>query len=98
MKWQPQALKRDEDAASSNARFTKGITLRQDDLQPLPTGAILVVEPDGDLCSRVSSQIICAGLSSISATNAEQALTVLGQRTDIALVFTAVNMPDARST
>ncbi|RDJ05598.1 response regulator [Rhizobium grahamii] len=67
--------------------------MKQESLDPEPADAILVVEPDIELYSHMAAQIRSAGLSAISARNAAEALGLLGQRADIALVFTAVNMP-----
>jgi len=77
----------------SKENNAQGTTLRQKGTQPELAGAILIVEPDADLYSRIAAQLTCTGLAAIPAINAVEALTILGRRTDIGLVFTAVNMP-----
>ncbi len=54
---------------------------------------ILVVEADDNLRLRMGERIKAAGLEVAQASSGEEAIGVLRLRTDIGLVFTAVNMP-----
>ncbi len=56
---------------------------------------ILVVEDDPDVLEFSTDALETLGYSVVSATNAERALAILDERSDIALLFTDVELPGA---
>ena len=54
---------------------------------------VLVVEDEPLLLIMATDMIEDAGFSVVSATNADDALTILSERTDVRIVFTDVRMP-----
>lgn len=57
----------------------------------LPT--VLVVEASAELRAAMRRAIEMAGLAAVDAAGGEEALRILDRRSDIDLVFTAINMP-----
>lgn len=57
----------------------------------LPT--VLVVEASAELRAAMRRSIEMAGLAAVDAAGGEEALRILDRRSDIDLVFTAINMP-----
>jgi|SRR6478736_814699 DNA-binding NtrC family response regulator len=55
--------------------------------------AVLVVEDDAILRLHALDIVEEAGFTAIEARNADEAIAILESRTDIALLFTDVNMP-----
>jgi CheY-like chemotaxis protein len=55
--------------------------------------AVLVVEDDAILRLHALDIVEEAGFTAIEAKNADEAIAILENRTDIALLFTDVNMP-----
>src|SRR6188472_2143372 len=60
---------------------------------PAPTTNILVVEDEMVLRMRAVDIVEDAGFTAIEAVNADQALSILEGRSDIALLFSDIQMP-----
>lgn len=54
---------------------------------------VLIVEDEPLIRMDVAEQILDAGMEPVEAANADEALALLEERADIAVVFTDVNMP-----
>jgi len=65
---------------------------QNDGFQELPV-TVLVVEDEALIRMDASDALQDAGFSTIEAANADEALDILGDRLDIDIVFTDVNMP-----
>ena len=60
---------------------------------PGPTPIILIVEDEMVLRMRAADMVEDAGFESIQAINADEAIKILESRSDIALLFTDIQMP-----
>jgi CheY-like chemotaxis protein len=61
--------------------------------RPLPASTVLVVEDDEILRMCAANVIADAGFTPIEAANADEAIAILESRSDIALLFTDIQMP-----
>jgi CheY-like chemotaxis protein len=61
--------------------------------QPLLQSTVLVVEDDEVLRMCATEVVADAGFSSVEAANADEAFAILENRSDIALLFTDIQMP-----
>jgi CheY-like chemotaxis protein len=61
--------------------------------QPVFSSAVLVVEDDEMLRMCAADVVADAGFTAIEATNADEAVAILESRSDIALLFTDIQMP-----
>ena len=84
----PRLVKGDEPPAETAVRETSLPRARTDE-------CILVVEDDPDVLALSVDALETLGYSVVSAKDAEQALAILGERTDISLLFTDVELPGA---
>ncbi|HEY0204377.1 MAG TPA: PAS-domain containing protein [Acetobacteraceae bacterium] len=82
-------LVRDDEAAAEAAPATAGLPRARSG------ECVLVVEDDLDVLEFSTDALETLGYCVVSATNAERALTLLGKRSDIALLFTDVELPGA---
>ncbi len=84
----PRLIKGDEPATETTVRETSLPRARTDE-------CILVVEDDPDVLAFSVDALETLGYSVVSAQDAEQALASLGERIDISLLFTDVELPGA---
>jgi CheY-like chemotaxis protein len=61
--------------------------------RPLMQSTVLVVEDDEVLRMCVAEVVTDAGFSPVEAANADEAFAILENRSDIALLFTDIQMP-----
>ena len=61
--------------------------------RPLSVSTVLVVEDDETLRMCAANVVADAGFTAIEAANADEAVAILESRSDIALLFTDVQMP-----
>jgi two-component system, response regulator PdtaR len=61
--------------------------------RPLPVSTVLVVEDDEMLRMCVANVVADAGFMAVEAANADEAVAILECRSDIALLFTDIQMP-----
>ena len=61
--------------------------------RPLPVSAVLVVEDDAMLRMCAANVVADAGFMAVEAANADEAVAILESRSDIALLFTDIQMP-----
>lgn len=61
--------------------------------QPLSVSKVLVVEDDEILRMCTANVVADAGFMTVEAANADEAIAILESRSDIALVFTDIQMP-----
>jgi CheY-like chemotaxis protein len=61
--------------------------------RPLPVSTVLVVEDDEMLRTCIGNVVADAGFMAVEAANADEAVAVLECRSDIALLFTDIQMP-----
>ena len=59
----------------------------------LPVSTVLVVEDDEILRMCAANVVADAGFMALEAANADEAVTILESRSDIALLFTDIQMP-----
>src|SRR5256885_5570499 len=62
-------------------------------LGPLPSTNVLVVEDEMVLRMRAVDIVEDAGFTAVQAVNADEALAILESRSDIALLFSDIQMP-----
>jgi two-component system, response regulator PdtaR len=62
-------------------------------LRPLPVSTVLVVEDDEILRMCAANVVADAGFVAVEAANADEAVAILESRSDIALLFTDIQMP-----
>ncbi|QWG25876.1 response regulator [Bradyrhizobium sediminis] len=60
---------------------------------PAPPAVVLVVEDEMLLRMRAVDMVEDAGYTSVQAVDADEAVTILESRSDIALLFTDIQMP-----
>ncbi|WP_369810086.1 response regulator [Bradyrhizobium sediminis] len=60
---------------------------------PAPAAVVLVVEDEMLLRMRAVDMVEDAGYTSVQAVDADEAVTILESRSDIALLFTDIQMP-----
>ncbi|MBZ9793133.1 response regulator [Rhizobium sp. 3T7] len=72
---------------------SKDIDMPQVALQSKTLPTVLVVEASAELRAAMRRAIEMAGLAAVDAAGGEEALRILDRRSDIDLVFTAINMP-----
>jgi CheY-like chemotaxis protein len=61
--------------------------------RPVCASAVLVVEDDEILRMCAADVVADAGFTPVEATNADEAVAILESRSDIALLFTDIQMP-----